>query len=429
MSLTQMKAIIVMIIMIGLAVPGPGQSIYFEDDFEKGLAKWNLVNADKIKIVNTNDPEHGKALCLYTGGEAVYALIKNSDDWTNIEVQAEVYFPWYTCSYLGLIYHYNVRETRSDFGSIFILGPFGEDLEPYFKNYRKHMEWPPDHFMGNILWVNPHRDRNASRSLYPEYWVTLTGDKDTVKPGQWGCIKAEIIGPACHFYVTDMKIPKITYDFFEFSSGRVGFKPRFSGAEVWIDNIKVKSIKEFTYKGPILPAGITYKLENLITNWKIIGPFRQRIKEIEDQGYQPDKSYTFQNRVYKWEPFTADPRGCMLVGKINDRLNYRIFTYLHTEIHSPEQQEISLDFSSKNALEIWVNKQKTGTIKGQFVAWYDFWENPQHKGESLRTVLKPGKNSVMVLVGGGRYAGDGFYAYCNWNPPKDKKESKKPGTN
>jgi hypothetical protein len=115
----------------------------------------------------------------------------------------------------------------------------------------------------------------------------------------------------------------------------------------------------------------------------------------------------------------------MLIGKVNDRLNYKIFTYLHTEINSPRQQEISLDFSSKNVLDIWVNNQHTGKIKQQFFSWYDFWENPQHKGESLRVVLKPGKNSVMVLAVGGRYSGDGFYAYCNMNPPKDKKEGKK----
>ena len=402
--------------------------IYFEDDFETGLGKWDLVNGDKINIIDSGDPKHGKVLCLHTGGEAVFALIKDSDQWTNIKVEADVFFPWYTCSYMGLIYNYNVRGPRTDFGSIFILGPFGEDLEPYFTNYWQYLEWPPDHFMGNVIWVNHHRDGNASRNLYPEYWVTLTGDTDTVKPGQWGHLKAEIIGSDCHFYVTDMETPKITCDSFEFSSGRVGFKPRYSGAEVRIDNIKVTSIKEFSYKGPDLPAGRVYKPEKLLTQWQVIGPFSHRIKEIEDSGYLADKSYTHQDNTYKWDPFAADPRGCILTGKITYRFNYQFFAYFHTEIDSQDQKEVAFEFSTTDRMVLWVNNQLIGNIKPRFAIWHDFWENPAHKAYSdkLNALLKPGKNHIMVLVKAPTYGGDGFYAYCNMNPPKeDKKEDKK----
>jgi hypothetical protein len=429
MFLKQIKALTVMIIVIGFTVPVPGQSIYFEDDFEKGIGKWDLVNAGKINIVDTGDPQHGKALALHTGGSAVYALIKGSDGWTNIKVEGEVFFPWYTVSYLGLMYNHNVRGPREDYGSIFLLGPFGEDYVPYFAKYWQRIESPPDHFVGNIIWVNPHRDSNASRNLYPEYWVTLTGDTDTVKPGQWGHFKAEIIGPVCHFYVTDMKTPKVTYDFFEFSSGRVGFKPRFTGAEVWIDNIKVTPIKEFNYKGPNLPAGRTYKPGKLLTQWESIGPFTCRMKEIETRGYNPGKSYTQHNKKFKWEPFKTDPRGCVVTGKLTHRYNYQFFLYFHTEIDSPEQKEVALEFSSTNPVGLWVNNKPVGNVKQAFACWYDFWENPEHKGDTLKVTLNPGKNSIVLLVRGGRYGGDGFYAYCNWNPPKDKEESKKPGTN
>jgi hypothetical protein len=70
-----------------------------------------------------------------------------------------------------------------------------------------------------------------------------------------------------------------------------------------------------------------------------------------------------------------------------------------------------------------------GNVKTGFACWYDSWENPEHKGDSLKVTLKPGKNSIMLLARGGRYGGDGFYAYCKWNPPKDKEEGKKPGKN
>lgn len=425
MFLKQMKTLIIILIIMEFAVPASTQSIYFQDDFETGSGKWDLVNADKIKIVDSGDPAHGKALCLYTGGEAVYALIKNSDGWTNIKIEGDVFFPWDTCSYLGLIYNYNVRQPRVDFGSIFILGPYAEDLVPYFTHIYKHMEWPPDHFMGNVIWVNPHRDSNASRNVYPEFWVTLTDKTKAIKPGKWGHFKAEIIGPACHFYVTDMKTPMITYNFFDFSSGRVGFKPRYTGAEVYIDNIKVTPLNQFSYQGPEQPAGRTYNPGKLLTRWEAIGPFTRRMKEIEDQGYQPGKSYTHYHREFKWTPFETDPRGCLVTGKLTHRFDYNFFAYFYTEIDSQSQKDAALEFSSTTPLEVWVNNKPAGNIKRQFVCWYDSWENPEHKGTALKVTLKPGKNAVMVLVKGGQYGGDGLYAYCNMNPPEEKKEDKK----
>jgi len=206
MNTKLMKCRAMLILMIFFTVIGVAYlqgEISFKDDFEKGLEKWDLVNGDKIGIIDSNNPEHGKVLCLHSGGEAVYALIKGSEGWTNIKIEGDLCFPWYTCSYLGVIYNYNVRGPRTDFGSIFILGPFGDDFEPYFTEYLQHTQWPPEGFTGNILLVNPHRDSNANRSLYSEYWVTLR-DKDTVKPGEWGHFKAEIVGPACHLYLGDM---------------------------------------------------------------------------------------------------------------------------------------------------------------------------------------------------------------------------------
>jgi len=400
--------------------------ISFWDDFEKGLKKWDLVNGDKIEIIDSNNSEHGQVLCLHSGGEAVYALIKNSQNWTNIKIEGDICFPWYTCSYLGLIYNYNVKGPRTDFGSIFILGPYGDDFEPYFTEYLSHVQWPPEKFTGNILLVNPHRDTNANRSLYSEYWVTLR-EKDTVKPSEWGHFKAEIIGPACHFYLGDMKIPKITYNYFEYNSGRVGFKPRFTGAEVWVDNVKVENLSEFSYKGPIQPAGIQYKPEKLLTKWKAIGPFSRRIKEIETEGYIAEKTYKFQGKKLKWEPFEADPRGCVVSARIIERFSLNINAYFYTQIESPDQREVTFEFSTTNPMVLWVNNTLIGPINKEFTAWYDFWENPGHRGmiRTHRVTLKQGKNQIIVLVKGGRYGGDGFYAYCNMEPEKETKSSKK----
>ena len=424
----QMKCLTMIILMIGFTVVGLSKvkgEISFWDDFEKGPGKWELVNRDKIEIIDSNDPEHGKVLCLHSGGEAVYALIKGSHDWSNVKIEGDVYFPWYTCSYLGLIYNYNVRGRRTDFGSIFILGPFGDDFEPYFTEYLRHVQWPPDGFTGNILLVNPHRDSNANRSLYTEYWVTVR-EKDVVKPGEWGHFKAEIVGPACHFYLGNMETPKITYNFFEFSSGRVGFKPRYTGAQVWVDNVKVTSLKELSYKGPILPAGLSYKPGKLLTKWKAIGPFSRRIKEIESGGYNAEKTYEYQGKKLKWEPFEADARGCVVSARLIERFTLKYNAYFYTEINSPDQREVTLEFSSTNPLVLWVNNKLVGPVTREFACWYDFWENPKHRGMSRtqKVTLNPGKNQIMVKARGGNYGGDGFYAYCNLEPPTGTKKKK-----
>ncbi len=430
MFVKPMRCLIIMFVIVSFTVVCPGKvkgDIYFVDDFEKGPGKWDLVNADKIKILDSGDHKHGKVLCLYSGGEAVYALIKGSAGWTNIRVEGDVYFPDpYFYHYMGLIYHYNVRGSRTDFGSIFILGPFGDTYDKYWDNFQHYLENPPDGFMGNVILVNPHRDSSASRCLYSEYWVTLKDDTDTIKPKEWGHFKAEVVGPVCHFYVGDMNTPKVTFDYFEYSSGRVGFKPRFIGSECWVDNVKVTSIKELSYKGPMKPEGITYHPEKLITRWNVIGPFSKRITEIERDGYSPQKEYLFNNQAYKWEPFKTDARGCVVSGRVCRRFNGRNIAYFYSEIFSSEKKDVTLEFSATHPLVIWVNNVLAGNIKAQFSAWFDFWENLAHKGEKVKVTLNPGKNQLLVLARGARYGGDGFYACCTMEPQAKEDKIDKP---
>ena len=408
----RLRFLLIGILMVGCVITGKSvEDISFFDDFEKGLGRWDSLNPDKIRIVESGNPQHGSVLALYSGGEAVYALIKDSHDWTNIRVEGDVFFPDGDFHhYLGFIYNYNVRGARTDFGSIFILGPYGDDFKRYYTTYQKYQEFPPAQFLGNVLLVNPHRDSNASRVLYTEYWVTLKGDS-AVRPGEWHRFKAEVVGPVCHFYVDDMETPKITYDFFEFSSGSVGFKPRFAGAPCWVDNVRVSSIKQLSYRGPLLPAGIIYKPDKLITQWQVIGPFAARIKEIEGDGYRPEKSYAYGSRQYRWQPFQTDGRGCVVAGRVVERFSGKRFAYFHTRLDSDSRQQATLEFSSTNPLVAWVNGNLAGEIGNRFAAWYDFWENRGHEGLSIDVTLSPGSNDLVVLVKGGRYGGDGFYAY------------------
>ncbi|MCP5101816.1 MAG: hypothetical protein GY950_00470 [bacterium] len=394
------------------------KNISFKDDFENGAAHWDFTNPARIGIKDSGDPAHGKVLSLRSGGAGVYALIKGSDNWSNIRVEGEVYFPFDSLHYMGLIYNYNVVGDRVDFGSIFFLGPFGDDFDTYYKNYQAYMTDPPENSAGNVILVNPHRDGNASRLLYTEYWVGLKGES-RLKTGEWHRFKAEIMGPKCHFYVGDMKTPRVTFDYFEYSSGKVGFKPRFVGSECRLDNIEVASIGEFSYKGPGLPAGRLYKPERLITQWEVIGPFAKRMKEIEKEGFQPGKSYVYQNKPLKWKPFAADGRGCVVSCRVTKRFNGKFYSYFHTAIQSDSKKEVRLQFSTANNLEVWVDNVLKGEAARGFTVWHDFWYNPGHQGTGITVTLKPGLNHIVVLVKGGRYGGDGFYAYLGSN--KDEK--------
>jgi hypothetical protein len=405
--------ILACIVLSGMSIIEARGDINFSDDFEQGTAKWELLNPHRIKIMDSGDPKHGNVLVLRPGGPGVIALIKNSHNWTNIRFESDVYFPFHRDHNMQFVYNYNAFDNRVDFGSIFLYGPYGTDADIFYRNYREWVQFPPGQFLGNVAAANPHRDANASRVLYPESWVVITGEP-AVEPGEWGRFKAEVIGPVCHFYVTDMKTPKLTFEFHEYSSGMVGFKARYAGAEFWVDNIKVTSIKEFSYKGPPLPAGRNYKPEKLITRWDAIGPFSNRMKEIEEtDGYSPGKTYLSDSKELKWKPFDTDPRGCVAAGRIVERFNAKFYVYFHTELDSKEKRDVTLQFNSTSNLIVWLNSKMAGGIMLQHSAWYDFWENPKRIKVKQTLTLNPGKNHIVILLSGDRYGGDGFFACCN----------------
>ncbi len=385
-AMTRFIYLIIVLNIVSISSLMADERILFSDDFESGALKWDLVNADKIRIVDSGDSDHKNVMALFPGGQTVYALIKNSQGWTNYKIEGDVFFPEDFHNYMGLIYHYNVRRARTDFGSIYIKGN------------------------NSYLRVNPHRDGNASRTLYEEYKTPLI-EESAIRIGEWQHFKAEVMGSVCHFYVGDMERPKVTYNFLEFDSGRVGFKPRIYGSECWIDNIEVASISSFHYQGPILPEKIQYSPETLITHWDVIGPFHSRVTEIEQDGFLPDRSHRETQYMRNWESFHADGRGCVVAGRVCGFNNWRRVVYFHCEVHSDQTRDGKLMFSTRNDLTVWVNGVLAGQIKQMDYCWHDFMDNPEHAGDVLMIRLKTGQNQILVLVQGGRYAGDGFYVH------------------
>lgn len=360
----------------------------FFDDFEQGLQQWEINNREKVRIISSGDPTHKQVLELHPGGSNTWALIKKSEGWTGISISGEVLFPEFDHNYLGFIYNYNIQNVRADYGCIYIKGN------------------------NSYIRVNPHRDGHVSRILYDEYKTDLTG-QDTIITGQWQRFKAEILDSICHFYVGNMQVPKVTFDFHEYGSGKVGFEPRVIGSEVWIDNIRAEKISTLSYQGAMQPPGIQYNPEELLTDWQAIGPFRRPMEAIEKEEFTKNKTYEVHRQEYQWHPFRTDSRGCVVVGEIAEWASMKRYVYFYTEIASSEPKEVFLHFSNTNPLQIWINETMVGEVKAQSRAWYDFWKNPKHEGIRLKTNLKTGKNSLLIRVKGMGwvdYAGDGFFA-------------------
>lgn len=386
------------------------KELLFFDDFENGLSKWELVTSHKVKIIKSKDPVHQHVMALYPHGPAVYALIKNSDKWNNYCIEGDFLFPINHHHYLGFIYNYNETGNRVDFGSIFVFGPYsGVDFNDWSKIYNQYnVNRVPEYEPGNIIMVNPHRDGNASRLLYNEYVNKIPSDS-AVLVNEWHKFKAEVINEKCHFYVDNMSIPKMIFNYFEFGNGKAGFKPRFAGSEVWIDNIKAKAIPKFSYEGIDIPSNLLYNPQKLIRNWSYLGPFYHRHDEAALE-YDKYGIYHDNGTDYNWTTFNTDARGCVITGKITRKSLGQNLVYFHSKVNIKEEKKAILKFSTSNNLILWVNNENKGYIKSMNQIWYDFYENKDHEGIKCEIELKKGENHIVVLAIGGRYGGDGFYA-------------------
>jgi hypothetical protein len=301
----------------------------FVDDFEQPPAGWLFERPESIRVIETGDPAHGKALELLAQGDDVLALIRGSEEWGPIRVEADLLFPTNGHAYLGLVYNLTRTAERTDFGNIYLKGN------------------------GSYLRANPLRDGNVSRLLYEEYRTPLLGDA-AIRIGKWHRLKVEIVGKDCHVYVDDLRIPRMTFDLFEGSSGLVGFKPRVTGDPVRIDNVRVTPIKAPAWTGPRKPA-IEYTPEKLLTRWEVMGPFGSPADEIA-RGARSDD----------WRSFEPDRRGAVITGKVTEYLGERGVAYFRTRIRSESYRDAVLHISTTDELALWINEDFNGfPFRGQ----------------------------------------------------------------
>ncbi|NIT56163.1 MAG: hypothetical protein GWN00_07975 [Aliifodinibius sp.] len=365
--------------------------VRFRDDFEGPLSGWELVGVHAIKIIESNDTSHGRVMAMLPDG-IVYALVKDSEQWGAVRIEGEVLFPPEGNGYLGLVYNYTRSASRTDFGEVYLKGN------------------------GSYLRVNPWRDGNVSRLLYEEYKTPLSGD-EAIIINKWYKFKAEIRGNMCHFYIGNMSVPKITFGLFEHASGLVGLKPRVVGDPVWIDNIRITSIKRLSYVGPELPQ-VVYEPDSLVTEWQVIGPLEKLETEIEWTGDPAKSEIVTDDTTYAWKPFEVDSRGAVITGQITEYVGEHPVAYFRTIVESEREQKVVLHFSSVDEIALWVNNRFKGFVyrdgymslpENDWNAWYDFWKNPDHSGSRIPVQLTPGTNQFVIRVRNGQFASGGFF--------------------
>jgi len=361
--------------------------VRFTDDFEIGdLSGWALFNPQAIQVIDSNHADHGKVLQLQAD-DAVVALINDSEQWGAVRVEGDLLFPDDGDNYLAFVYHFLQGERRTDFGAIYLKGN------------------------GSYIRANPWRDMNVSRLLYEEYLTPLQGEA-AIQIGRWHRFRMEVMGTVCHIYIDDMVTPKVTYALYERTSGQVGFNSRVAGSPAWIDNVRVTSIEQLQYDGPGIPD-ISYRPDLLITDWEVIGPVAGATAAIERSGSGPQ---------YTWRPFETDLRGAVISGRVTEFRGGRPVAYFRTTMAADEPRQAVLHFSSVDELAVWVNGRFQGYVyrqgyvdDGDWNAWYDFWENPDHEGRRVTVDLEAGMNHIVIRTYNGQFASGGFFA--RWEQP------------
>jgi hypothetical protein len=359
----------------GRPAAAPQQGTLFTDDFESGIDRWQILGDAGVSLRATADTAHGTVLALEPNGDDVAALIRGSEAWRGIRLEGDMLFPTAEHSYLGLLYNHTTRGARRDFGLIYIKGN------------------------DSYLQLNPHRDLNVSRLIYPEFHVPLDG-AGAVDVGVWQRFALEVMGRRAHVYVGDTSAPQMTFDDLEFERGAVGLQPRSVGGPVWVDNIRVMPLDRLSYDGPPQPAG-RYTPGDLLTDWQVAGPFVETDDRI---ARAPSAS------GLRWAPFAADWRGAVVTARVVDFHGPARVAYFRTSITAASRGRAELGLHSADDLAVWVNGRFRGFYARQPPAWFDFDRNPEHAGRTIPIDLVPGTNEIVLRVIGGVYASGGFFA-------------------
>jgi hypothetical protein len=83
--------------------------------------------------------------------------------------------------------------------------------------------------------------------------------------------------------------------------------------------------------------------------------------------------------------------------------------YFRAEIPATRTGPAVLEFSTTDALAIWLNGSFLGFAAAQDRAWWDAAPGSEHDPVRAAVTLRRGSNELLVRVVGGTYASGGFF--------------------
>ena len=356
----------------------PQSGLLVDERFESDLAAWSRVNAERIEIVADPDaPDNHVIQLTPEKGEYTHAIYEASRDWSHLRIEGRFLFPAEGDGYLGLIYNYQERDGRKDFGCIYVKSN------------------------GNYIRVSPHHDGNPSWRLYEELKVELTGER-RIEVGEWYRFRLDVVGHRAQLFLVDLETPIVTFDWLH-DHGAFGLEARpGGGAPVWVDDLKVAQLDERGDPGP--PTGLTGQSTGLLTGWEIQGPL------AEPEGRPNEAGITHLDET-GWLKKPTDERGAVIAALDFDiNSSPRSIVYLRTMVSSPHMVARQLALSTVNRLQVWVNGEYLAEVGPTNYIWSDFLTNASHTGTRLDIELQPGDNEIVIRLDGDRFAGGGFFA-------------------
>jgi len=379
------------------------QEVLFEERFEGDLTTWDVSNPNSIRRVDSGDPQRGNVLEMTPHDLAMRALVRGSEEWGAYRVEGMVRFPSDEQNYLGFLYHYTVHDDtvhddtvhddtvhidigradrRIDTGSLYIKGN------------------------GSYVQMNPRRDWNPGRALYPELRVPLEGES-AITIGEWQRFALEVVGRDCHLYLGSFDEPAITTDLFEGERGAFGLKPRVAGGPVWVDDLRVTRIERATWQGPRRPPAPSYQPDRLVTEWLALGPLLATSAAVEGAVNATAVVVHEHGGPARFAPFETDARGAVVTARLVDFRGPATVAYFATMVEVDVPSRFAL--SSIDDFAVWVDGEFRGYGYAGRFAWHDFAWNDEH-GTSGSVELTPGRHVILIRVRGGRYASGGFFA-------------------
>jgi hypothetical protein len=363
-------------LLTGAQTPQSGQLV--DERFESDLGAWSRVNQERIEIV-ADPAAPGNHVIQLTpeNGEYTHAIYETSRDWSDLRIEGRFLFPIQGDGYLGLIYNYQERDGRKDFGCIYVKSN------------------------GDYVRVSPHHDGNPSWRLYEELKVGLTGAR-RIEVGEWYRFRLDVVGQRARFFLVDMETSILTFDWLH-DHGAFGLEARpGGGAPVWVDDLKVTRLDEQAKGSP--PAEVAGQSTELLTEWEIQGPF-------DEAETRPDESGIKHLNENGWRIKSTDERGAVIAALDFDiNSSPRSVVYLRTKVSNPRRTTRQFALSTANRLQIWVNGEYLAEVEATNYIWSDFLTNPAHTGTRLDVELRPGENEIVIRLDGNRFAGGGFFA-------------------